>query len=157
VGWCVVMAVQAGNGLGRPAPVGVGIGRLAAAGVRLRRRMRAGLSGLGLRPGGEGPVGPQAATGAADLIRQSEREQVLAQARVHGMVAIQISELMQGNVGRREDLRRQLVERQDRSDLSAAWLCSRIEELDRLITQQVATVDWHLRESRRLRQRIGAE
>ena len=73
------------------------------------------------------------------------------------MVAIQLSEVMQGYVGRREDLRQKLISQGDRDDLSAAWLRSRIEELDQLIPQQVATVDWHLQESRRLRQRIGAE
>jgi hypothetical protein len=129
---------------------------LTVAGVRLRWRMRAGLAGLGRRPRGERSARVQAAAEPTDLIRQGERERVLAQARVHGMVAIQIGELMQGNAGKREDLRRQLVERQDRSDLSVAWLCSRIGELNRLITQQVACVDWHLQESRRLRQRVGA-
>jgi len=65
------------------------------------------------------------------------------------MVAIQISELMQGNAGKREDLRSQFIEREDDDDLSAAWLRSRAGELGPLITRQVATVDGHLRESRR--------
>jgi len=83
-------------------------------------------------------------------------ERVLAQARVRDLVSIQMREVMQGNPGQREGLRRQLTEQQDTSELSAAWLRLRIEELDRLIPQQVATVDGHLRESRRLRQLSGA-
>ena len=127
---------------------------LTEAGAHLLRRMRAWLPGRA----GDGPAPQrQAAAGAADVIRQDERERVLAQARVHDMVSIQMRELMQGNLGKREGLRRQLTEQQATSELSAAWLRLRIEELDRLIAQQVATVDWHLRESRRLRQLSGAD
>ena len=123
---------------------------LTAAGAHLLRRMRAWRAGDGPAPQ------RQAAAGAADAARQDERERVLAQARVHDMVSIQLREVMQGNLGKREGLRRQLTGQQDTSELSAAWLRLRIEELDRLITQQLATVDWHLRESHRLRQRSGA-
>jgi hypothetical protein len=130
---------------------------LTATGVRLVRRVRAVLPRPDGRPGDELAARPHAAAEAPDSIGQAEREQILWEARVHGMVAIQLSEVMQGNVGRREDLRQKLISRGDGDDPSAAWLRSRIEELDQLIPQQVATVDWHLRESRRLRQRIGAE
>ena len=75
--------------------------------------------------------------------------------RVHGMVAVQMSEFMPGDVGERENLRGDFTEREAGSDLSAAWLRSRIGELGRLITEQVATVGWHLRESGRPRQLIG--
>ena len=91
---------------------------------------------------------------AADLVGHDERERVLAQARVHGVVAAELSRVMQGKLAEREDLCRQLRQRPEISELSAAWLRLRIEELDRLITQQLATVDWHLRESRRLEQGI---
>lgn len=126
-------------------------GMIAAVVARLLRRVRAGLS----VPGRCRRTGRYAAVKAADLIGQGERERILAQARVHGLVAIQVGELAQANVGRREDLHRQLIGREDGNDLSAAWLRSRIEEVDRLITQQVATVDWHLRESCRLRERVA--
>ena len=149
----MVMAIQAGNGSVQPTSAGTRAGMVSAAVARLLRRVRAQV----FTPGDCLPAHSHASAKAADLIGQGERERILAQARVHDLVAIQIGELVQGNVGKREDLRRQLMERGDGCDLSAAWLRSRIEELDRLITQQVATVDWHLRESRRLRQRIGAE
>jgi hypothetical protein len=59
---------------------------------------------------------------------------------------------MRGNLGKREGLRRRRRTSQGDDELAAAWLYLRIEELDRLIIQQVSTVDRHLRESRRLRQ-----
>jgi len=40
----------------------------------------------------------QVATALVDLVRWRERQRILERSRVHGMVAIQISELMQGNV-----------------------------------------------------------
>jgi len=98
---------------------------------------------------GDGP--PPRSAGAADLTGLAERERVLAEARVHRAVAIELGRVMQGNLAKREELRRELTQRQDISELSAAWLRLHIEELDRLITQQVATVDWHLRECHRLR------
>jgi hypothetical protein len=82
---------------------------LTEAGAHLLRRMRAWLPGRA----GDGPAPRrQAAAGAADVIRQDERERVLAQARVHDMVSIQMREVMQGNPGNREGLRRQLSEQQ---------------------------------------------
>jgi len=87
---------------------------------------------------------------AAALVGLGAREQVLAQARVHRLVAVELTRVMQEKLAEREDLRRQLSQQADISELSAAWLRLRIEELDRLITQQVASVDWHLRESHRL-------
>lgn len=149
IGRCVVMAVQAGNGFVRSESARMGM--VAAAVASLLRRVRAGL----FAPGHNLPAGPHAAAEAADLIGQGERERILARARVHDLVAIEIGRLVQGNVDKREDLRRQLMGREDGNGLSAAWQRSRIEEVDRLISQQVATVDWHLREGRRLRQRIG--
>ena len=156
MGWCVMMSAEAGNGRVRSAPLGARAGTLAVAGARLLRRVRAVLPRPGGRSGNDLAAPPHAA-GAADSLAQGERGRILSQAMVHGMVAIQISELMQGNVGRREDLRQQLLSQGDRDDSSAAWLRSRIEELDQLIAQQVATVEWHRRESRRLRQQIGAD
>jgi len=145
------MTVQARKGLVQSGWPATPAGMIAAVVARLLRRVPAGLSA----PRRSGSTSPHRAAKAADLIGQDERERILAQVRVHGLVAIQVGELAQANVARREDLRRQLMGREDGNDLSAAWLRSRIEEVDRLITQQVATVDWHLRESRRLRQRIG--
>lgn len=102
-----------------------------------------------------GQAGKQgaAAVTAAGLAGGAERERMLAQARVHGVVAVELTRVMQGNLAERDGLRRQLSQRPDINELSAAWLRLRIEELDRLITQQVATVDWHLRESHRLEHR----
>jgi len=157
VGWCVMMPVEAGNRRVWSAPLRDRAGMLTAAGVRLVRRVRAVLPRPDGRSGDELAARPHTAAEAPDSIGQGERERILWEARVHGMVAIQLSEVMQGNVGRREDLRQKLIRQGDGDDPSAAWLRSRIEELDQLIPQQVATVDWHLRESRRLRRRIGAE
>lgn len=149
------MAVHGGSGVARSAFAHAGAGSLAAARARLSRQLRDGLFRR-VRGAGDKPSVPLRAAPAADVIGRDEREQVLAQARVHGMVAIQLSEVMRGNLGKREDLRHQLIQRPDTDDLSAAWLRLRIGELDRLVTQQVAAVDWHLRESRRLHQLIGA-
>lgn len=95
-----------------------------------------------------------AAATAPDLNSHRERERIAAQARAHRPVAIQLGELVRENAAKREDLHQQLMRREDGNDLSSAWLRSRIEEVDRLITQQEPTAGWHLRESCRLRQRI---
>lgn len=102
---------------------------------------------------GQADERPAAAATAAGPAGLDERERVLAQARVHGVVAVELTRVIQGNLAEREDLRRKLSQQPDMSELSAAWLRLRIEELDRLITQQVATVDWHLQESHRLEHR----
>jgi len=39
----------------------------------------------------------EVATALVDLVRWHERQRILERSRVHGTVAIQISELMQGN------------------------------------------------------------
>jgi hypothetical protein len=145
------MTVQVGKGLVQAEWPATPVGMIAAFLAGLLRRVRARL--FAMRRSGH--TCPYAAAKAADLIGQGERQRILAQARVHGLVAIQIGELAQANVGRREDLRRQLIGREDGNDLSAAWLRSRIEEVDRVITQQVAAVDWHLRESCRLREHVA--
>jgi len=151
------MAVERGNDPARPVTTRARAGLVGIAPTRLLRRVRDGIPGPRRRSPDELPARAQAATEPADLIPPGDRDQVRAQARVHGLVAVQVGELMQANVERRQDLRHQLLTEHDGGDLSAAWLRSRIDELDRLITQQVATVDWHLREVSRLRQRIGAE
>jgi hypothetical protein len=143
------MTVQARKGLVQSERSAAPVGMIAAVGVL--RWVRARL--FAMRRGRH--TCPYAAVKASNVIGQGERERILAQARVHGLVAIQVGELAQANAGRREDLRRKLMGREDGNDLSAAWLRSRIEEVDRLITQQVATVDWHLRESGRLRERVA--
>jgi hypothetical protein len=89
------------------------------------------------------------------------------QARVHGQLAIQICEVMQTNVQLREILRDRLRNaeadnvralRPRNSYVSAAArnspasLRDRIRQLDRDIERQMAVVDHHLRESRRLRE-----
>ena len=89
------------------------------------------------------------------------------QARVHGQLAIQICEVMQTNVHLRELLRdrlrhgeadnvRALRPRNPRVSTAArnspASLRDRIRQLDRDIERQIAVVDHHLRESRRLRE-----
>ena len=108
----------------RPMRTWVRANTLTEAGADLLRRMRAWLPGRA----GDGPAPQrQAAAGAADVIRQDERERVLAQARVRDMVSIQMRALMQGNLGKREGLRLQLTERQATSELPAAWLRLRIE------------------------------
>lgn len=145
----VAVAVQGGKGFRRrPGPR---LGAVVVAVDRLFWRARAGLF-----ISGEGPsASSRAAAVTADLLAACEREQTLAQVRVHALVAVQIGELAQGYVAKRADLRQQLMERENADDLSATWLRSRIEEVDRLISQQVGAVDWHLREGHRLRQRIA--
>jgi len=145
------MTVRARKGLVPPERSAARVGMIAATVAGVLRWVRVGL--FAMRRSGH--TCPYAAVKAADLIDQGEREPILAKARVHGLVAIQVGELAQANAGKREDLRRKLMAREDKNDLSAAWLRSRIEEVDRLITQQVATVDWHLRESCRLRERVA--
>jgi len=144
------MTVEARKGLVQSERSAAPVGMIAATTAGVLRWVRARL----FAPRRGRHTCPYAAVKAADLVGQGERERILAQARVHSLVAIQVGELAQANAGRREDLRRKLVGREDGNDLSAAWLRSRIEEVDRLITQQVATVDWHLRESCRLRERV---
>ena len=99
---------------------------------------------------GPADAGRAAAARAASVADLGAREQVLAQARMHRLVAAELTRVMQEKLTEREDVRRQLSQQPHISELRAAWLRLRIEELDRLITQQVASVDWHLRESHRL-------
>jgi hypothetical protein len=92
----------------------------------------------------------------------TERARQLRKACVYGQVAVQISEIMQGNVAKREDLRQRLAGLQPPGDQAApgsatgnsspgASLRHEIEVLDRIIAWQVKTIDWHLKEERRLR------
>ena len=92
---------------------------------------------------------------AAGLAGPGAGQQLLAQARVHRLVAAELTRVMQEKLTEREHLRRQLSQHPDISELRAAWLQLRIGELDRLITQQVASVDWHLHESHRLEHGTG--
>jgi hypothetical protein len=72
-------------------------------------------------------------------------EMMRHEANVHGAVACQMSEVMQGNLHRREDLVRKLAED------PAAGLEDEIFAYDALISSQVAAIDRHLDEARRLR------
>lgn len=72
-------------------------------------------------------------------------ELLLVQARVHGSVARQMSEVMQGNLHRREELVRRLA------DNPAAGLEDEILAYDELISSQIADIDRRLNEARRLR------
>jgi hypothetical protein len=75
---------------------------------------------------------------------------------------IQISALMQGNIGERDDIRQRLAGLRfpgghpaDGSLTSQTSACAslqqEIEVLDRIIAWQLKTIDWHLEEDRRLR------
>ncbi|MGI8448343.1 MAG: hypothetical protein ACR2MP_14415 [Streptosporangiaceae bacterium] len=117
------------------------------------RWVRAGEPCAGSRAGDPpSPGHGQAGTASPGVINEGERARLLAQARVPSLVAAQISQLMRDDLGKREGLRCELMRCQRDDELAAAWLCLRVEELDRLIIQQVSAVDRHLRESRRLRQ-----
>jgi len=126
------MVVRAGNGLVRSELVGARADRPAAA--------AAGLSAPGK---------------TADLNDRRERERIPPRARLHWLAAMRAGELVQQFVGQREGLRRQLIGREDGNRLWVAWLRSRTEQVARIFAQQVAMADWHLRESRRLRQRVA--
>ena len=146
------MTIQSPARLAWLTPGATGRKAVAAAAARLRR-LKARKPRAGSRAGdtpspGHGPAG----TARPGVINEAERAQLLAQARVHSLVAAQISQLMRDNLDKREGLHRRLMANRGDDELAAAWLCLRIGELDRLIIQQVSTVDRHLRESRRLRQ-----
>lgn len=91
----------------------------------------------------------------------AERARLLRKASVHGRVATQISELMQGNVAERDELRQQLAGLQLPGNRparpaagqasSSASLWDQIEVLGRIISWQRNTIDWHRQEDRRLR------
>jgi len=93
---------------------------------------------------------------------RAERARLLRKANAHERVATQISDLMQGNVARIEDLRllARLVPPADQhargsggSRLPAGGsLRNEIEVLDRIIAWQIKTISWHADEGRRLRQ-----
>lgn len=72
-------------------------------------------------------------------------EMLQHQARVHGAVARQMCEVMQGNLHRREDLVRRLA------DDPVAGLEDEIFAYDALISSQTTAIDRHLNEARRLR------
>jgi hypothetical protein len=76
-------------------------------------------------------------------------DMLLHRARVHGAVARQKCEVMQGNLHRREEL----VQR--RADGSAFGLEKEIFAYDELISSQIADIDWHLDEARRLRSQVA--
>ena len=86
----------------------------------------------------------------------AERTRLLRNASAHEWVATQISELMQGNVARSEDLRRlaallRPAGGSERGPLPAsASLRNEIEVLDRIIAWQIKTISWHRDEGRRL-------
>ncbi len=92
----------------------------------------------------------------------AERARLLRKACAHGQVAIQVSEIMQGNVTKREDLQHLLTGLRWASgkaaDISAAGhavasasLRDEIGMLDRIIAWQLTTISWHRAEDRRLR------
>ena len=130
----------------RPMPTWARARTLTAAGAHLLRRMRAWLPGRA----GDGPA-PQRQ--AADVIRQDERERVLTKRGCMTWSRSRCTRSCRETVASG----RACARSSPTSELSAAWPRLRIEELDQLITQHVATVDWHLRESCRLRQLSGAD
>jgi hypothetical protein len=146
------MTIQSRARLAWPTSVATRWKVVAAVAVQLRR-MIANKTRAGSQHGDAPPPRrSQAGSASPGVVNEGERARLLAQARVHSLVAAQISQLMRDNLGKREGLCRQLMTCQGDDELAAAWLCSCVEQLDRLIIQQVATVDRHLRESRRLRQ-----
>jgi len=97
-----------------------------------------------------------------DARDSAERARLLRTAHAHGQVAIQVSEIMQGNVTKREDLQHRLTALRWASgkaaDISAtghavpsASLRDEIGMLDRIIAWQLTTINWHRAEDRRLR------
>lgn len=108
-------------------------------------------------------------TGAAR--EPHDDDQALREARLPGLLAIQISEVIQNNVQRRVMLRERLLTARDhraggpwhgpaglarRDDGGAASIHARIRVLDQAIAQQAAEVSHHLAESRRLRAQARA-
>jgi hypothetical protein len=96
----------------------------------------------------------------------AERARLLRKASVHGRVAIQIAELMQGNAAERDDLRQRLAGlpppgKRPADGSAIGWtsassaLREQIEVLDRIIFWQLKTISWHRREDRRLRDQAG--
>jgi hypothetical protein len=92
----------------------------------------------------------------------AERARLLRKASAHAWMAVQISELMQGNVAESEDLRR-LTGSLQANDQQAggsgggplpasASLRNEIKVLDRIIAWQIRTINWHRDEGRRLRE-----
>ncbi len=88
----------------------------------------------------------------------ARRARLLRKAAVHGQVVIQVSALMQGNIGERDDIRQRLAclrlpgDGSVTSQASArASLRQEIEVLNRIIAWQLKTIDWHAEEDRRLR------
>lgn len=108
-------------------------------------------------PGSSAPEGE--ARGAA------VRSQLIRKASAHERMAAQISELMQGNVARSEDLRRlagslrpavQLAEYSGGGRLpTRASVRDEIEMLDRIIAWQTKTISWHTDEGRFLREQAA--
>jgi hypothetical protein len=95
----------------------------------------------------------------------AEQARLLRKANAHRWVATQISELMQGNVARNEELRRLagfLPPADQHADGSgggrlpaSASLRNEIEVLDRIIAWQTKTISWHMDEGRRLREQAA--
>jgi hypothetical protein len=107
-------------------------------------------------------VSPGSSALDEDGRNSAERARLLRKACVHGQVAVQISEIMQGNVAKRENLRQRLAGLRPPGDQAApgsatgtsppsASLRHEIEVLDRIIAWHMKTIGWHQEEERRLR------
>jgi hypothetical protein len=149
--------------LGREFLVGVRLASLSR-GLRRARIWRASHADsaretpTAVSPGGSAPD--------EDHESSAERARLLQKAGVHGRVAIQIAALMQGNVAERGDLRKRLADLPQSGERAAddsatgrasasSALREQIEVLDRIISWQLKTIDWHRREDRRLHDQAG--
>lgn len=135
-------------------------------GRRAQRRQRnqpAENAGSAWQP--SAPVPPGGPAPEEEDHSSAERARLLRKASAHERVATQISELMQGNVTRSEDLRRLAAVLRPAGQQpggsgggplpAGASLGNEIEVLDRIIAWQIKTISWHADEGRRLREQAA--
>ena len=128
----------------------------------LRRRPNQSAENAGSAPDASAAVPPSSSPPEEEGYGIAERARLLRKANAHAWMAGQISELMQGNLARSEDLRRlagslrpadQLADRSGGVRLPARTsLRDEIKVLDRIIAWQIKTITWHSDESRCLRE-----